>query len=471
MPHTSPKQYLRYKQGDENVSQEEKLKTPELEKNDSGVFEELDSAAEAVKERKILEKNISPDKKPNKNISQEKILPVQTTTLQKVKTAGKIAGAVTIAGVAAVGFKKIITSASENISYFFKNAWSKIPFIGGEKPQKKPKEDFLSTVGDVVIQIAATFGMVKGLEFLGKKYTVGKFISEKFSGEKEEVKKLEEKEEEKSKNKKKTEQEEDENKKVYNNKKNSQEKYIPGQKKIVFLDNPYTIIDPFFKDILEKYPRKKKISFQKIIKSPAKMKRLQFAQKIFDKSKVLPPFLQNFCPFMPFQESNGYELTAKSNAGAGGPWQFIKKTGNKYGLTGKDFNDIQKSTLAACRYLEDIYTEIGKNKYFKILVKRYPDQKKDLQNFTTVSIYNTGEVNIYEAFKILATEKKFRNTVDTAAQKPYGLFSLIMKATSSQTGWRKYAEKKKNGNYGPQSRGYVPEILGFYELAVKNRLV
>jgi membrane-bound lytic murein transglycosylase D len=60
---------------------------------------------------------------------------------------------------------------------------------------------------------------------------------------------------------------------------------------------------------------------------------------------------------------SGYYLRARSKASAVGPWQFIRATGKRYGLTVGKFiderNDIIKATYAAARYFRDLYNIFG----------------------------------------------------------------------------------------------------------------
>lgn len=60
---------------------------------------------------------------------------------------------------------------------------------------------------------------------------------------------------------------------------------------------------------------------------------------------------------------SGYYLGAKSRASAVGPWQFIKATGKRYGLTIRGGIDerrsIIKSTQAAALYFQDLYNIFG----------------------------------------------------------------------------------------------------------------
>ncbi|MFM6928934.1 MAG: lytic transglycosylase domain-containing protein [Bdellovibrio sp.] len=60
---------------------------------------------------------------------------------------------------------------------------------------------------------------------------------------------------------------------------------------------------------------------------------------------------------------SGFAPNAISTADAVGPWQFIEPTGNRYGLSKTwwldERRDLKKSTLAAIKYLKDLYAEFG----------------------------------------------------------------------------------------------------------------
>jgi membrane-bound lytic murein transglycosylase D len=60
---------------------------------------------------------------------------------------------------------------------------------------------------------------------------------------------------------------------------------------------------------------------------------------------------------------SGFSSNAVSQAEAVGPWQFIESTGNRYGLKKNwwldERRDFKKSTIAAARYIQDLYREFG----------------------------------------------------------------------------------------------------------------
>lgn len=60
---------------------------------------------------------------------------------------------------------------------------------------------------------------------------------------------------------------------------------------------------------------------------------------------------------------SGYHLGARSHASAVGPWQFMRKTGQHYGLKVNsridERLDITKSTHAAAKYFKDLYNIFG----------------------------------------------------------------------------------------------------------------
>ena len=60
---------------------------------------------------------------------------------------------------------------------------------------------------------------------------------------------------------------------------------------------------------------------------------------------------------------SGFNMKAYSSAKASGPWQFIHETGERYGLKVNywvdERRDLEKSTVAAGRYLKDLFDRFG----------------------------------------------------------------------------------------------------------------
>lgn len=93
--------------------------------------------------------------------------------------------------------------------------------------------------------------------------------------------------------------------------------------------------------------------------------------KWLERSTKYMPFIQNELrahglptdlAFMVMIES-GFLPNAISHANAVGPWQFIQPTGERYGLKVKwwldERRDLHKATLAAIKYMKDLYKEFG----------------------------------------------------------------------------------------------------------------
>ena len=98
--------------------------------------------------------------------------------------------------------------------------------------------------------------------------------------------------------------------------------------------------------------------------------------------------------YIAFIES-GFDPYAYSRSKASGPWQFIRWTGKRYGLRvdwwGDERRDPEKSTIAAAKYLKDLY-------------ERFECW------FLAAAGYNAGEYKIIRAMKRYRTEDFWKLT-------------------------------------------------------------
>lgn len=115
---------------------------------------------------------------------------------------------------------------------------------------------------------------------------------------------------------------------------------------------------------------------------------------------------------------SGYNLSAKSHANAVGPWQFIKSTAKRYGLTVNSKIDerknIHKSTKAAALFFQDLYNIFGSWEL-------------------ALSAYNAGE---------------------------YGIIRRIRNANT-----RDYYKLSEEGKLPKETIHYVPKVLAAIEIS------
>ncbi|MFZ5554656.1 MAG: lytic transglycosylase domain-containing protein [Bacteroidota bacterium] len=105
-----------------------------------------------------------------------------------------------------------------------------------------------------------------------------------------------------------------------------------------------------------------------------------------------------------------------SPAGASGYWQFLKSTGQSYGLEVNSFVDeryhVEKSTRAACKYFKDAYKLLGN---WTLVAAAYNMgtggvQQKVTEQQTTnyYNLYLNTETHRY-VFRVLAAKEIFKN--------------------------------------------------------------
>lgn len=152
-------------------------------------------------------------------------------------------------------------------------------------------------------------------------------------------------------------------------------------------------------------------------------------ERYLDRAEVFIPYIesilqQNGMPhdlvYLALIES-GFNNHARSHATAVGPWQFMRFTGTRYGLTVNwwvdERRDVEKSTLAAIRYLKDLYGMF---------------QSWEL----AAAAYNAGEAKVGRAIK------RFRS--------------------------KDFWEISKHRFLKPETRQYVPKMMAA-AILVKNR--
>lgn len=122
--------------------------------------------------------------------------------------------------------------------------------------------------------------------------------------------------------------------------------------------------------------------------------------------------------YLPFTES-GFNPSITSRAGACGMWQFIRSTGQLYGLQSNfwmdERRDFEKATTAAARHLRDLYDRLG-------------------DWYLALAAYNAGQGKIQNAIRMYGTTD--------------------------------FYELVKSGNYlRPETKDYVPKFLALRYLA------
>ena len=144
---------------------------------------------------------------------------------------------------------------------------------------------------------------------------------------------------------------------------------------------------------------------------------LKRAERIF--RQVVPILKKNGVPedlkYLMAIESN-LDPKAVSSAGAAGLWQFMKATGRGYGLEVTDEVDerynIEKATVAACKYLKEAYAKYGDwmtvaasyNAGQGGISKRLTDQKQK----KAMDLFLPTETSRY-MFRILTAKYFFEN--------------------------------------------------------------
>jgi membrane-bound lytic murein transglycosylase D len=168
---------------------------------------------------------------------------------------------------------------------------------------------------------------------------------------------------------------------------------------------------PRVQDLVEKYQTSMRPTMERALVRGSKYVP---GMKSALRAEGVPP---DFAYGVPIVES-GYSLHATSHAGAVGPWQFIRGTGQRYGLRIDGYvderRDPEKATRAAARYLRDLYDRFG-------------------DWHLALAAYNTGEANIERI--------KFKRGCDT------------------------FWEMRERGYLPSETSEYVPRVLAAMQVA------
>lgn len=200
--------------------------------------------------------------------------------------------------------------------------------------------------------------------------------------------------------------------------------------------NPDYEAPKFLKDVhnekvefwIQYFSKKDKDRFERFIKNGLKYK--DIIESTFD-DYGLPKEL-----FYVGLIESGYYLGAKSHAGAVGPWQFIRETGRRYGLTVNSRVDerrnIHKATKAAAHFFQDLYNIFGSwelalsayNAGENGLIRRI--RKHDIRDYYELSRRRIipKETRHYvpkvlAAMKVLKNPKKYNIQIPKNIENPY----------------------------------------------------
>jgi hypothetical protein len=130
------------------------------------------------------------------------------------------------------------------------------------------------------------------------------------------------------------------------------------------------------------------------------------ARPIFERGQAAAPTLisdfraRNFSPliglYIPLVESEYVNIEAPNSVGAIGMFQFLPKTGERYGLTRRDLLDVEKSADAAARY-------IANN------LRLFKDDA--MKEALALLAYNRGEYNVERDLRLIINDENKRCSI------------------------------------------------------------
>jgi Transglycosylase SLT domain len=130
------------------------------------------------------------------------------------------------------------------------------------------------------------------------------------------------------------------------------------------------------------------------------------ARSVFERGQAVAPLLisafkaQGVSPliglYIPLIESEYVNLQAPNSVGAIGMFQFLPKTGERYGLTAQDLLDVEKSAAAAARYITNN-------------LKQFKDDP--MKEALALLAYNRGEQKTAQALQLVVDDQNKRCSI------------------------------------------------------------
>lgn len=194
---------------------------------------------------------------------------------------------------------------------------------------------------------------------------------------------------------------------------------------------------------------------------------------------------------------SGLQSTAVSWAGAVGPWQFMPATARRYGLlvtrSVDQRTDYQKSTVAAARYLQDLYGEFqdwllviaaynggegsvrraqqksGTNDFWKLQYYLPNESMNHVKKFIATHYVFEGDGGVTTLTKDERKLQEQRNTAPLSAIEKAQTDTLIIKGRYKKEAILKYTETDRSEfvRYNPDFDARI-SLTGAYTLRLSR---